>query len=110
MSTLEHSVLRPHRPTAPMIDAVQVTRDNAAAVAREIGGQVVEDPKSSDPTDVAMWLHVPTLRGAQRLLITSEGPVVGRCHDNGRIAYWDRARDFYALYQPTTRHQEGTPR
>lgn len=109
MSTLTRSVLRPHRPTAPMIYAVQVTRDNAAAVAREIGGQVVEDPKASDPTDVAMWLHIPTLRGAQRLLITSEGPVVGRCRDNGRIAYWDRANDFLHLYQPITR-SEGTPR
>lgn len=101
--TTPMSVLKPHIPTAPIVYGAQVTQANAAAVARELGGAVEPDPKASDPTDIALWLILPTVNGTKRLLVTSEGPAVGKRADNGQTVYWDRAADFHTLYRPQTR-------
>lgn len=45
------------------IEAVQLTRDNADAVAAWCGGRVVREAKPSDPTDVYIALKIPTLEG-----------------------------------------------
>ena len=101
MST-QGSNLKYHRPKAEGVLAVQLTAENAHAVARELGGRVEEDPKPGDPTDVALWFIVPTLDGVQRLLIGT-GPVVGREFASGRVVVWDNPRDFYATYEEQTR-------
>lgn len=97
------TALKPHVTTAPIVYGVQVTRENANAVARELGGAVESDPKASDPTDVALWLILPTVNGTKRLLITSTGPAVGKRADNGQTVHWDRAADSHTLYRPQTR-------
>lgn len=46
----------------------KLTADNALRVANWCGGGVVHDAKASDPTDVAVWVHVPTLDGIAHAL------------------------------------------
>lgn len=96
------SNLKYHRPKAEGVLAVQLTAENAHAVARELGARVEEDPKPGDPTDVALWFSVPTLNGVVRLLVGS-GPVVGREFASGRIVVWGDPQDFYATYEEQTR-------
>lgn len=45
------------------VEAFQLTRSNYDHVARWCGGRVVEDAKSSDPTDIRVVVKVPTLDG-----------------------------------------------
>lgn len=48
------------------IEALQLTRENVAEVARWCGGRVVEEAKPGDPTDVYIALDIPTLEGTMR--------------------------------------------
>jgi len=89
-----------YRPRGERVYAYQVTRENAHGAAREFGGEIREEGKSSDPTDVAMWIVVPTLDGPQRLLVTHEGPVVGRERETNRVLAWAKKADFDAAYEP----------
>lgn len=60
------SIVQRYRKKSVEIEAMQVTRDNVVAVAAWCGGRVVEDAKSSDPTDVYVALDIPTLEGVMR--------------------------------------------
>jgi hypothetical protein len=44
-------------------DALQFTEETATTVANWCGGRVRIEAKVSDPTDVAIWLEIPTLEG-----------------------------------------------
>lgn len=94
------SEMQEYEPRGNRVYAYQVTRQNAEAAAREFGCAVREDPKASDPTDIAMWFIVPMVDSTPHLLITSEGPVVGREKDTNRLVAWKTRREFDALYQP----------
>lgn len=49
-----------------IIEAMQYTGANGEAVANWCGGRVRSEGKSSDPSDVARWLDIPTLEGVMR--------------------------------------------
>lgn len=87
------------------IQAIVVTRDNAADVARHLHGRIEEDPKASDPTDVAIWIVLPTLDAGPPLrhLVTGNGPVIAVDPNTGEIDVWADAADFFALYELPTR-------
>lgn len=46
------------------VQAIQVTADNGPQIAAWCGGRHVVEQKSSDHTDVAQWVEIPTLSGA----------------------------------------------
>ena len=48
------------------IEAVSLTRENVRDVAAWCGGRVIEEGKSSDPSDVYLGLDIPTLEGVMR--------------------------------------------
>ena len=48
------------------IEAVALTRENVRDVAAWCGGRVIEEGKSSDPSDVYLGLDIPTLEGVMR--------------------------------------------
>ena len=48
------------------IEAVALTRENVRDVAAWCGGRVIEEGKSSDPSDVYLGLDIPTLEGVIR--------------------------------------------
>lgn len=89
-----------YQPRGQRVYAYQVTRENASAAAREFGCEIREDAKSSDPTDLAKWIVVPTVEQVHRLLITQEGPVVGRERETNKVVVWAKKADFDALYEP----------
>ena len=51
------------------VEAVKLTSANADEVAAWCGGLVVEDQKSSDPTDIAVSVNFPTLSGVVSLRV-----------------------------------------
>lgn len=57
---------RRYRKKPVMIEAIQLTRTNADAVAAWCGGRVIRHSKPSDPTDVYVALEIPTLEGTMR--------------------------------------------
>ena len=95
--------MKRYRPRVKPVYAYQVTRENVQAVAREIGGEVSEEAKPGDPSDVAVWLITPLLSGVTRFLVTSEGPVVGYEVGTNRLVAWAKRRDFEAEYELVTR-------
>lgn len=94
------SEMQEFEPRGARVYAYQVTRENAMAAAREFGCAIKEDPKASDPTDVALWFIAPMVDSTPHLLVTSEGPVVGRERDTNRLVAWKTKREFDELYQP----------
>jgi len=48
------------------IQAMQLSRTNSRTVETWCGGSFVVESKTSDPTDVAVWLNIPTLEGVMR--------------------------------------------
>lgn len=87
-----------YKPRDANVYAVQVTRQNAEEVAKQFGGAVSKDTKPGDPTDEATWISVPTLAGVAKLLVTHEGPVVGRESDTNQTVVWESLRDFNEKY------------
>ena len=55
------------KPTDVM--ATEVNARDIQGIARWCGGKAVEDAKASDPTDVARWIEVPTLKGVKKAKI-----------------------------------------
>lgn len=49
-----------------IIEAMLLTRSNVHEVARWCGGRVIEEAKSSDPSDVYIAVDIPTLEGVMR--------------------------------------------
>lgn len=92
--------MQEYEPRGNRVYAYQVTWKNAEAAAKEFGCAVKKDPKPGDPADVAMWFITPMIDGTPHLIITSEGPVVGRERDTNRLVAWRTKREFDALYQP----------
>lgn len=45
------------------VDAIQLTRENIEEVAVWCGGEIITEPKASDPSDVYMALTVPRANG-----------------------------------------------
>lgn len=93
------TVMDEYQPRGQRVYAYQVTRENASAAAREFGCELHEEAKSSDPTDVAKWIVVPTVEQVHRLLITHEGPVVGRERETNKVVVWAKKADFDARYE-----------
>lgn len=91
--------MQEYRPRVKPVYALQVTRENVHAVAREIGGDVSEEAKPSDPSDVALWLIAPLLSGVVHFLVTSEGPIIGREVDTNRLVGWAKRHDFETEYE-----------
>ncbi|MGV2820489.1 hypothetical protein ABZX73_06375 [Brevibacterium casei] len=89
-----------YEPRGNRVYAYQVTRENAQAAAKEFGCEIREEAKPGDPTDVAMWIVVPMINGTPHLLISHEGPVVGRERDTNRLVAWAKRSDFECEYQP----------
>ena len=52
-----------------VIAAHQLTKENLKELAQWCGGRAKEEPKPSDPTDVAYWLEIPTLEGTMHARI-----------------------------------------
>lgn len=48
------------------VEAVALTRKNVREVAAWCGGRVIEEGKSSDPSDIYLGLDIPTLEGVIR--------------------------------------------
>ncbi len=92
--------MQEYEPRGHRVYAYQVTRENAGAVARELGCAIREEAKSSDPSDVAMWIIVPMIDGTPHLLITSDGPVVGKERGSNQLVAWAERATFEAEYQP----------
>jgi hypothetical protein len=70
------------------VDAIQLTTTNAEEVAAWCGGQVNENTKASDPTDVSVTVVFPTLTGPVNLevgmfLIKNEKGAFSRALENG---------------------------
>lgn len=63
------------------VQAIQVNADNGPQVAAWCGGRHVVEQKSSDHTDIAQWVEVPTLRGVEKAYV---GDYVLR-RSNGRF-------------------------
>ena len=80
-----------YQPRGQRVYAYQVTRKNASAAAREFGCEIDEEAK---------WIVVPTVEQVYRLLITHEGPVVGRERETNKVVVWAKKADFDALYEP----------
>lgn len=55
-----------YRKKPVVIEAVQFNRTNGSIVAKWCGGRWHSEAKSSDPTDVAEWVDIPTLEGVMR--------------------------------------------
>lgn len=55
-----------YRKKPVVIEAMQLTRENAHDVARWCGGRVIEEAKPGDPTDVYIAVDIPTLEGVMR--------------------------------------------
>lgn len=91
--------MQEYRPKVKPVYAYQVTRGNVHEVAREIGGDVSEEAKPGDPSDVAVWLIAPLLSGVVHFLVTSEGPVIGREVGTNRLVGWAKRRDFESEYE-----------
>lgn len=51
------------RSKVQFVDAMKITMDNIRDVAKWCGGEVAEESKNSDATDVYRWLIFPTLDG-----------------------------------------------
>lgn len=91
--------MQTYEPRGNRVHACQVTSENAEAVAKELGCAVREEAKPGDPSDVAMWFIVPMVDSTPHLLITTEGPIVGREKDTIRLVAWKTKREFDKLYQ-----------
>lgn len=91
--------MRQYRPRGRNVYAYQVTRENVHAAAREFGCDVREEAKPGDPSDVAVWIVVPMIDGTPHLLVTSEGPVVGRESGTNRLVSWATRREFDEAYE-----------
>jgi hypothetical protein len=52
-----------YRKRPVVIEAERFTGDNGNDIARWCGGKVVHDAKPSDPTDVRVYVKIPTLEG-----------------------------------------------
>lgn len=79
------------------IQAVRLTRENVQHAANWCGGRVGEEPKSSDPTDVYVYLIVPTIDGNVSVNI---GDWVIRFHNKGSFAGMTD-ENFQRKYQQT---------
>lgn len=60
------TITKQYRKKPVTIEAVALTRENVHDVANWCGGRVVEEVKSSDPSDVYVALDIPTLEGNMR--------------------------------------------
>lgn len=93
------SEMKLYSPRMPHVFAYQVTRGNMEQAAAEMGGRIETESKASDPSDVAAWLVLPTLDGVKRLLVTTEGPVVGREVGTNRVVAWKKFHEFATVYE-----------
>jgi hypothetical protein len=93
------SDMKLYKPRGHPVYAEQVTRNNIQAIAAELGGEIANEGKASDPTDEATWLLLPTLDGVKRLLVTTTGPIVGRESGTNRVVAWENGAQFDALYE-----------
>lgn len=87
-----------YRPSGAEVDAILVTPENYREVVRTLGGMVETSPKTSDPSDVATWITIPTLNGPKRLLIPSVGLMVAKDSGNGQLLFWGNPDDFLSRY------------
>lgn len=78
-----------------VIDAVQVTRENVADVAKWCGGRVIEVEKPGDPTDVYVALDIPTLEGVMRAETFHESTWDGRKYLGGDYVIKGVQGEFY---------------
>lgn len=81
---------KPHR-----IWVAKLTADNALRVATWCGGQLVRDVKASDPTDVAFWVHVPTLDGIAHALAGRDWVVKDDETGQFRVVVSDAVQEDY---------------
>lgn len=94
-----------YRPTLPNVSAALVTRQNVHAVARIIGGEVIEEAKASDPTDVAVTLLVPSLRKPIMVNVATPQYIVRSLKDNKLTV--DYASNFEAQYDQIVSNPRG---
>lgn len=60
---MKKSIIMKFRKKPVVIEAVQLTETNADDTAFWCGGKVIRLAKPSDPSDVNVILHIPTLEG-----------------------------------------------
>lgn len=73
----------------------KLTADNAERVAAWCGGKVERTSKASDPDDVAVWVHVPTIGGIVRAFAGKDWVIKDDATGRFRVVKADAVREGY---------------
>lgn len=80
------------------VEARKFNRQTAENVAKWCGGDINEDVKPSDPSDIRVILRVPNLQAQNGFIVANVGDYVAKTESGRFIVY--KGDDFEREYQP----------